>query len=256
MTYRVRNISIAIALALVAALLTSYYVSNFQRSVRADETNVRVYVAARDIPAGTAGEEARQLGLLKPADVVRRSVVPGALSEPTQLDGLVAAQPTFAGEQVSTRRFVTPAERGIRAELRGSQRAIMVPGEPFQLLAGTLRAGDRVDVVASLKIDPDKDVHATRIVLRDLRVLKAPQGAGADVKLTNGPGGNESVLLAVTDTQVQKLFFVLQNSDWTLQLRPPVKSADSPERIETIGSLLRDGLSAGRLAQLQNGGNR
>jgi len=255
MTYRVRNISIAIALALVAALLTSYYVSNFQRNVRADESNVRVFVAARDIPAGTAGEEARRLGLLKPTEIVRRSVVPGAVSAPAQLDGLVAAQATFAGEQVSTRRFVTPAERGVRAELRGNQRAIMVPGDAFQLLAGTLRNGDRVDVVASLKLPGEGDIHATRIVLRDIRVLKAPHGAGADVKLTSGPSGNLSVLLAVTDTQVQKLFFVMENSDWTLQLRPPVKAADSPERIESVGSLLRDGLSAGRLAQLENGGN-
>ena len=255
MTYRVRNISIAIALALVAALLTSYYVSNFQRNVRADESNVRVFVAARDIPAGTAGEDARKLGLLKQTEIVRRSVVPGAVSTPAQLDGLVAAQATFAGEQVSTRRFVTPAERGVRAELRGNQRAIMVPGDAFQLLAGTLHAGDRVDVVASLKLGGDGGTHVTRIVLRDIRVLKAPNGAGADVKLTSGPGGNLSVLLAVTDTQVQKLFFVMENSDWSLQLRPPVKAVDSPERIESVGSLLRDGLSASRLAQLENGGN-
>lgn len=255
MTYRVRNISIAIALALVAALLTSYYVSNFQRNVRADESNVRVYVAARDIPAGTAGEEAGKLGLLKQVEIVRRSVVPGAVSAPSQLDGLVSAQATFAGEQVSTRRFVTPAQRGVRAELRGNQRAIMVPGDSFQLLSGTLRTGDRVDVVASLKLPGDGDIRASRIVLRDIRVLEAPKGAGADVKLTGGAGGNLSVLLAVTDTQVQKLFFVMENSDWTLQLRPPVKAADSPERVESVGSLLRDGLSANRLAQLQNGGN-
>ena len=60
MTYRLRNITIAIALALVAALLTSFYVSNYQRNVRADETNVAVWVAARDIPAGTTGAGAVQ----------------------------------------------------------------------------------------------------------------------------------------------------------------------------------------------------
>ena len=55
MTYRVKNITIAVALALVAALLTSFYVTNYQRNVRKDETNVPVWVAARDIPAGTSG---------------------------------------------------------------------------------------------------------------------------------------------------------------------------------------------------------
>ena len=34
MTYRLRNIVVAVALALVAALLTSYYVTQYQRNVR------------------------------------------------------------------------------------------------------------------------------------------------------------------------------------------------------------------------------
>ena len=40
MTYRLRNIFVAVALALVAALLTGFYVTNYQRNVRKDETNV------------------------------------------------------------------------------------------------------------------------------------------------------------------------------------------------------------------------
>ena len=48
MTYRLRNIFVAVALALVAALLTGFYVTNYQRNVRKDETNVSVYVAKRD----------------------------------------------------------------------------------------------------------------------------------------------------------------------------------------------------------------
>ena len=52
MTYSIRNIAIAIALALVAALLVTFYVSNYKRRVQQGESNVRVYVAAHDIPAG------------------------------------------------------------------------------------------------------------------------------------------------------------------------------------------------------------
>ena len=77
MTYRIRNISIAIALALVAALLTSFYVTNYQRDVRKAETNVPVYVAKVDIPAGTSGADVVRSGMLNKTEIVRRGVVPG-----------------------------------------------------------------------------------------------------------------------------------------------------------------------------------
>ena len=54
MTYRLRNITIAIALAVVAALLTAFYVKNYERDVQKNETNVPVYVAKVDIPSGTS----------------------------------------------------------------------------------------------------------------------------------------------------------------------------------------------------------
>jgi Flp pilus assembly protein CpaB len=115
MTYRVRNITIAVALAVVAALLTSFYVTSYQRNVRKDETNVPVFVAKHDIPSGTSGADIVRKGLLEKSEIVRRNVVPGAISNPAQIDELVATQAIYAGEQVTTRRFATPAQRGIRA---------------------------------------------------------------------------------------------------------------------------------------------
>src|SRR5688500_43694 len=252
MPYRVKNISIAIALALVAAMLTSFYVTSYQRNVREDETNVKVFVAARDIPAGTPGTEIARL--LEPSEVVRRNVVPGAISNVGQVDELVATQPIYAGEQVSTRRFATPAERGIRADIKGTMRAFQVPGDEHQLLADTLRTGDRVDVVASIAVDAQKELYVSRIVLRDIEVLKAAGSASAESKLSQTSG--ISALLAVTDTQVQKLFHVLKHGQWSLQLRPPLKANDSPETVATNGTVLRDGLNDSEIARLEGGGGQ
>ncbi len=256
MTYRLRNILVAVALALVAALLTSFYVTNYQRNVQKDETNVEVFVATRDIPVGTSGADLARKGLLEKSEIVRRTVVPGAISSPDQLSELVAVQAVYAGEQVSTRRFATPAERGIRAQLKGTMRAIQVPGDSHQLLAGTLRAGDRVDIVASIKLGTDDESFATRIVLRDIEVLKAAAANGpAGAKLASTDSGL-STLLAVTDTQVQKLFHVLKHGDWSFELRPPVKSNDSPEAVAYASSILTDGLRGAQLERIQSGGTR
>ncbi len=246
MTYRLRNISIAIALAVVAALLTMFYVSNYQRDVRADETNVPIYVAARDIPAGTPGARAVQKGMLTKTEIVRRSVVPGAISKPEQLDGLVATQQIFAGEQVTSRRFAAPSAQGIHAQLKGPQRAISVAGDKQQLLAGTLKDGDRVDMVATFSAPESAQLHFTRIVLRDIEVLRAPESGAAAEKITNDAG--YGVILKVSDTQVQRLHWAYTNAkEWHLELRPGTDAVDSPENVESWYSLLREGANRKQL---------
>src|SRR4249919_288749 len=128
MTYRLRNIGIAVALAIVAALLTTFYVTNYKRSVQHGESKVPVYVAAHDIALGTPGSDLAQGGVLKVEQVPRRSVVPGAISQPSQVDKLVAVEPIYAGEQISTRRFRTAQEQGVRSQLKGNLRALEIPG--------------------------------------------------------------------------------------------------------------------------------
>jgi Flp pilus assembly protein CpaB len=239
MTYRIRNLVIAVGLALVAMMLTLFYVTNYKRSVQHEAASVQVYVAAHDLTGGVSGADLVKQHDLRLESVARRAVVPGAISSPNQLQALVLSGPVYAGEQVTLRRFADVAAQGVRAELKGTLRAVQVAGDPNQLLAGTLHAGDRVDVVANVRIDSNKATNATRIVLRDLTVLSTPtQSAAASVS----PGGSTSVLLAVTDTQVQRLFYVMKNADWTLELRPVVHAADSPERVETLTTILAEGV--------------
>ena len=123
MTYRFRNIAVAVGLALVAALLTTFYVANYKRHVRQAESTVKVYVAKRDIPQGTPGTELIKQGSITTADVVQRTVVPGAISNIDQVQTLLTTQPIYAGEQVTLRRFASHQQQGIRSQLHGTLRA-------------------------------------------------------------------------------------------------------------------------------------
>jgi Flp pilus assembly protein CpaB len=234
MTYRIRNILIAVGLALVAMMLTLFYVTNYKRSVQKSAASVQVYVVARDIPGGTSGADIVKGHELKVETVQRKDVVPGAISNPDQIAALVTTGPLYAGEQVTVRRFDDVAAQGIRSQLKGTTRALQVAGDPNQLLAGTLQAGDHVDVVANLRLNSQSSASVTRIVLRDLTVLTAPSETA---KLSQASTGAASVILAVTDTQVQRLFFVLRNADWTLELRPVVNAADSGDRTDTLNTI-------------------
>jgi Flp pilus assembly protein CpaB len=265
-TYRSRNIVLAVALAALAAALTSFYVSNYKKTVRDGEKNVTVFVATKDIPAGTSGAGAA--ASLRPVQVARRNVVPGAISRREQVSTLIATDAIYSGEQVSQRRFRPVTQGGVRAELKGNLRAVQLAGDPNQLLAGTLKAGDRVDVLASIKYKvsdvtggaaesgTDLDRVASRVVLRDLLVLRADSAGSAASRVNDPTGKGASVQLAVTDNQAQKLFFVYRNGDWSLQLRPVVDATDSSEGVETIESVLGDGLHARQYAQLYGRGGR
>ena len=255
MTYRLRNIGIAVALALVAGLLTVFYVTNYKREVRSAEADVTVYVASKDIAAGTSGEEVMSGGFLTKQEVAKRSVTPGAISTPEQLEGRLAAAPVYAGEQVTTRRFTTEQEKGVRAQLTGNKRALELPGSKQQLLAGTLQDGDHVDVVGSWNVPESDTRHYARVFLRDVVVLNAPDSTDTTAKLTDPNNGAYSVMLMLTDSQAQKLWWVSQNGAWTLQLRPTNDAADSPESAESAGSLLLDGVNVARLRALVSAAN-
>ena len=65
------------------------------------------------------------------------------------------------------------------------------------------------------------------------------QAAGAPA---SGPVSQQaSVILEVTDSQVQRLFYVMKNAEWTLELRPPVDATDGPARLDTLQSVLESG---------------
>ena len=244
MTYRVRNIGIAVALAIVAALLTTFYVTNYKRNVQQGEEKVAVYVAARDIALGTSGSDVASGGMIRVDHVPRRSVVPGAISQPSQVDKLVAVQPIYAGEQVSTRRFATAKEQGVRAQLKGNLRALQVPGTATQLLNGTLKDGDRVDVVGTWLMPEDSQNHVSRTVLRNLLVLQSPDTNTVSSKLSSNPNEGFTVMLAMTDSQATKFWWIVNNGEWSLQLRPVTDPTDSPEEAQTSKWETDDGLNA------------
>ena len=175
MTYQLRNIVIAVVLGLLAVVFTTLYVTNYRKHVQQGQNSVGVLVAATDIPSGTTGAAIVSGHMLKQVTVPRTALTPGAISSPDQIVRLVTTDQIMAGEQVSTRRFGNSGELGVRAQLKGTMRAIQIAASSNQVLAGTLRAGDHVDLVANIKVDnAGSQAHFDRVVLRNLLVLRAP----------------------------------------------------------------------------------
>jgi Flp pilus assembly protein CpaB len=235
--YRTRTLGLGMFLALLAGLLTLAYVNRAERRGALAAANVRVFVAARDVAAGTPGSTLVSRNVLVPQRVPRRSVVPGAISSRREIDELVTAETIYAGEQVTARRFRPLAEQGVRGDLNGATRAMVVAGDTTQLLAGIVKSGDRVDVLATLPFETraGNKGAATRVILRDLLVLSAP---GEENAAGEGAKGANTIVLALTDAQAQKLFHALKNGQWSLVMRPFGRAADSRTALDTSESVL------------------
>jgi pilus assembly protein CpaB len=261
MTYRVRNIGIAVALAVLAAVMISYYVTNYKRTVQKGASDVTVLVATKDIPAGTAGADVSKQHLLRSITVARSAVVPGAISNGSELTNLVATQTTYAGEQVSARRFASQSAGGVRASITGPQRVLQIPGDSNQLLAGTLKDGDHVDVVGSWAWpDTSSSLHVGRVVVRNALVLRAPSSLGLDATqhITTGPQGQLSLQLQLSDQQAQKVWWLVENGTWSLALRPTLHGSDASHGTETPSTMLGHapdpGLGANQITSTTAGG--
>ncbi|MDX6485973.1 MAG: pilus assembly protein CpaB [Gaiellaceae bacterium] len=240
-TNRLWHVAAAVGLALLAVLLTTFYVTSYKRHVQHGESQVTVLVAAKDIPVDTQGSDLLSGTWLTKETVARRQVVPGAVSSPQQIRGLIATEPIFAGEQVTARRFGTPSERGVRAQIKGTQRALEITGDAHQLMAGTLRAGDHVDIVAGWEADGERP-RVSRVIVRDSLVLLAPVAPPKGGAAGLGGSGGFSTQLRMSDAESQRLeWAIAHGKDWRIEIRPAADSANSPRWHETGDTLLKDG---------------
>jgi Flp pilus assembly protein CpaB len=241
---RLRNLALPLGLAAAAAILVGLYVVSYRNSVTHGAGLVKVLVAAQDIPAGTDGSSIAAGGYLKTQTVPRRAVVDGSITSAAPLTSLATSSEIFKGEQITLRQFAPIAQGGIFAKFSGKQRVVVVPGDPFQLLAGTVSDGDHVDVVATTKYHNSKSLAraSTRVVLRNLLVLKAPDTKATKNVSTVSGQPSLAISLVMTDDEAQTMSWAMKQSAWFLALRPTNHPRNSPGRLETLYSFLAHGL--------------
>lgn len=235
-----RNVVLAVAAGILATVLTFAYAARGGTKPSPQATDVAtksVLVAARNIATGTPGSSLRPGAGVKVDVVPASALVPDAVTSRSQIAQLVATQPIYAGEQLTTERFGFIGQQGIRSGLKGMLRFVQVPGDANQLLAGTLNAGDHVDVVASLRNPEAGPNHYSNTIVRDVLVVTPASGSG-DTGI-GSTAASLSVGLELTGLQEARLFWVEKNADWTLVLRPSVGAVETPSDPQSSATVLR-----------------
>lgn len=185
----------AVAAGLLAALLTV-------QAIRGREVQVQVYVAAREIPAFAALKpdlfQAGQVPLrLVPADAIRDlHAVEGRFTRTVLLPGEVLREGHLArpgARDAVTARLTEAGQPGARA--------LALPVDPATGVAGTLQPGDRVDVIAAVKLqlNSGQTLQVAKVIARAVPVLHAQPPSNM--------GGKGVVVLQVTPELAEEIAF-------------------------------------------------
>jgi Flp pilus assembly protein CpaB len=247
MTYNVRNIVIALVLAAVAAILVIMYTGSVKKQADTSQTTVKVLVATTDIAAGTSADDAISGGEVKLQEIVARDQIAQPATSTSQLTGSwVAAQPIYAGQQITAAMFKPSNQTGVGPQIHGNDRAIQIPLDDDPVLLGTLQAGDHVDLVGTFTVHPSNggsDVDVSRIIIRDVEVIKAPDADTAKGGLGGGAGSHNSVTLKVPDSVVPKITLTMHSGELWMVLRPASGSQDGQTFLATPNTVIFDGLT-------------
>ena len=209
MTYRARNIVIAVALAAVAALLTSFYVTNYKRHVQRGEDHVTVLVAKghsrghrrlRRLGSAVAARGTPQER--RPRRDLQRRPAGRPRRDPADVGGRAGHDPPL--QPAHARRRPGPADghaargldRGRREPAARRHAQGRRPGRPRRGLQEARRPG-----------------HLAQPRPRARR--EGAQGARRACRRQQAHRRGEpdfNVMLALTDSQAQKLQYLLANA--------------------------------------------
>jgi Flp pilus assembly protein CpaB len=206
--------TVAAVAATLAGLVLLVFINRYKQDVSAGLAPAPVLTADRLIPRGTAANEVIAQKLFKPTAVPEEKVSAAAVTQASQIAGTVAVRDVLPGQQITTADFAVAAD-AIRSRLSKRERAIQIPIDKIHGLLTTVRAGDRVDILAAFNASSATTGSGTPVLeplVRDIRIM---QNSG------------DSVILETTDQQGARLAFAADNAKLWFLLRPPVGATDS-----------------------------
>ena len=227
--------------AWVSAMLLTWFL--YARTVAPrEERQVRIVVAARDLPIGTL-LHANDLRL---TNYPARGVPKGVIVQTKDAVSRVALVPLYANEPVLVSKLSSPTSaEGFAAIIEPGYRAVSVPITDASGVAGLIQPNSRVDVLFTRTGSLAE--AATTTILQDVKVISTgkllPAGQAADPRAPK----SQTVTLVLRPEDAQKLELAKNQGRISLSLRNPLDNSETSDSGPVTTDALDPGL-AERLA--------
>jgi pilus assembly protein CpaB len=205
MSARVRTVLIAVAFGLLATLGAAFYINSLQAKI--DESGVKhpVFVAQKDISAGTPVADMVSSGLVKKVEIPQRYAVEGAIGDLESYNGRLLATPLTDGEQLTAAKFRSAKQSELAHALPSGKIALAVPVNEVVGVGGNIQAGDNIVILATFEPGPGGS-DISRVLLKDIKVVSVA-GDEKSGGMTSGATTKKTITVAVTPTEAEKLVF-------------------------------------------------
>jgi pilus assembly protein CpaB len=228
---------VAFLLAAGATVGVFLYVRGVKHNNAAAAANlVQVIVSKQDITAGTRLDDLIAKGRFTTLQVPKDALVPGAVTDLSELQGQTTSTFILKGEQITTARLQgsTQPTGGVLGIPKGYE-ALSVSLEPQRSLNGVLQAGDHVVVLATIAGGNGSNGGAptqaeTVVVVPDVKVLSTTAG-------TTGTTG--IITLALTPIDVSRVVLAQEQESVWLSLLPPNQTGtqEPPVLVGQLGKI-------------------
>ena len=141
----------AVLVGAVAAYALWAYVGGIEDEANDNAERVEIFKIVEDIPKGTFGDEAFAQGLIEQDDIAQEYRPASAITEPSQIDGLVAISDLAANQVVVTDQFVTQQDSlsTFSQLLKNNEVAVTISVDQVRGVAGLLVPGDFVNILVT-----------------------------------------------------------------------------------------------------------
>jgi pilus assembly protein CpaB len=248
-----------VALAIIAAFAVVAYITEQVKAakVRAQkayeaalQSSVSVLMAKEDIPRGSVIDPEKFYQELMP----KQYVLPDAVTSMDRISGMVSIAPIAKGEQISLGKLsYTKTGGGLSEVTPVGKRAITISVDNISSLAGMLRPGNYIDVIAMIPVPmqtADGKQMAQLVTLpifQNVMVLAVGQQTSTGTSRSYDRYGAQEekvettplVTLALNPQEANLITFVLEQSKIRLILRSPADSKIEPIQPASLESLLQ-----------------
>jgi len=208
---------LAIFFGLAAAWGVRTYLLDIKEKYRTSGNFTPVVFAVKHIPKGTKISP----NAIAVKDIPQPYVNKSAVSNPKEVIGKITTNEIFPDEQIIRERYFegVETEQGLAYHVPEGERAVTVAVNKVSGIAGLIRSGNRVDVFATIEKANDA---ITTFVVQNVKVLAVDRTLNENEIQPKGGIYPETVTLALTTQQAQKVILASEQGSIRLALRSPV----------------------------------